>query len=316
MDTLEAVASSASTSVLLTGESGVGKEVAAHIVHQRSPRSEGAFVTLNVACLPENLVESELFGHEAGAFTGAQKRKRGVFELADDGTLFLDEIGELPTSMQAKLLRVLEGHPFRRLGGEEEIQPNFRLVTATNRDLSALVEAGDFRQDLYHRLRILEVELPPLRERSGDIKKLALYFLAVLGDRLGRPDVTLTAEALECLENYTWPGNIRELRNVIERALVLTQEGPIRPESFPAEVVEASPRDLDSTSELVFEDDDESDAAIEYRLREEDWELDTLIHLHIQRVLEHCDGNITRAAEKLGITRQTVRRRLDRYEEN
>ena len=193
-------------------------------------------LAINMACLPSSLLEAELFGYEEGAFTGARGTKKGVFEQANGGTLFLDEIGELPLDLQAKMLRVLEGKPFRRLGGDTDVQPDVRLISATNRSLPELVEKGLFRQDLYHRLKVLEIQLPPLRERAGDIEKLALHFLVQLGAEMGYKDTVFSNDALHILRTYSWPGNVRELRNVVERALVLSRGQHILPMHLPQEL--------------------------------------------------------------------------------
>lgn len=298
LEMMHAAAAAPRTTVLLTGEPGVGKEVGARLIHESSQERDRPFVAVNVACLPDTLVESELFGHEPGAFTGARGAKRGLFEMADGGTLFLDEIGELPMPLQAKLLRVLEGHPFRRLGGEREIAPTFRLVSATNRSLLDLVNRGDFRADLYHRLRVLEIKLPPLRQRGPDKEKLALYFLARLGAEMGYERPTVSPDALAALDAYGWPGNVRELRNVIERALVLSRTGFVELRHLPSELREGS-------GGLEHGTPDE--------WGDEDWTLDAAIERHLELVMERCEGNISQASQVLQITRQTLRRRLRKY---
>jgi two-component system response regulator FlrC len=207
--------------VLLTGESGTGKEVAARRIHARSPRAAGPFVAVNCAAVSEQLVESEMFGHEQGAFTGATGQRRGRFELADGGTLFLDEIGELPAGLQAKLLRVLQEQRFERVGGTRTIAVDVRVIAATNRDLEAELRAGRFREDLFHRLAVFPVRLPPLRERPGDIEPLARHLLSGIARQLGRPGLRLESDALAVLRTRPWPGNVRELRNALERAAIL-----------------------------------------------------------------------------------------------
>ena len=208
--------------VLLLGESGTGKEVAARAVHSESPRSAGPFVAVNCAAITETLLESEIFGHEKGAFTGATEARRGRFELADGGTLFLDEVGELAPGLQSKLLRVLEERKFERVGGSRTISVDVRLVAATNRDLAAEMQAGRFRADLYHRLAVFPIRLPPLRERKKDIVPLAEHLLVRIGEDLGRRGLSLSAAARAALLARDWPGNVRELRNVLERAAILT----------------------------------------------------------------------------------------------
>ncbi len=298
LEMIHAAAAASRTTVLLTGEPGVGKEVGARLIHESSVERDRPFVAVNVACLPDTLVESELFGHEPGAFTGARGTKRGLFEMADGGTLFLDEIGELPMPLQAKMLRVLEGHPFRRLGGEREISPTFRLVSATNRSLSDLVAQGGFRADLYHRLRVLEIKLPPLRQRGPDKEKLALYFLARLGAEMGYERPTISPDALQAIEHYAWPGNVRELRNVMERALVLSRNGFVVLKHLPSELREPEGAGGQSSPEDWVEGE---------------WSLDAAIARHLELVMGRCEGNISQASQVLQITRQTLRRRLRKY---
>ncbi len=209
--------------VLVLGESGTGKELVARAIHDASPRRERPFVSVSCAAIPEGLLESELFGHERGAFTGAVRRKLGRFELAHEGTLFLDEVGELPPSVQVKLLRVLQERRFERVGGEETVEVDVRLVSATNRDLAGMARDGRFREDLYYRLDVVPLTLPPLRERPGDVEELARYFLARSAPRLGRAVTGFTPEAVELLRRHRWPGNVRELENVVEQALVFAE---------------------------------------------------------------------------------------------
>src|SRR5512140_18988 len=224
---LEQVRKVASTdaTVLVTGESGTGKELVARAIHDAGPRRDGPFVTVSCAAIPEGLLESELFGHERGAFTGAIKRKLGRFELADGGTLFLDEVGEIPPSIQVKLLRVLQERTIERVGGEGSIGVDVRLVSATHRDLARMVAEGRFRQDLYYRLDVVPIRLPPLRDRAGDVEELARSFLARAAPRLGRKVTGFTPEAMELLRRHRWPGNVRELQNLVEQALVFA-DGP------------------------------------------------------------------------------------------
>jgi len=228
--------------VLVLGESGTGKELVARALHAGSRRAAGPFVTISCAAIPEPLLESELFGHERGAFTGAVKRKLGRFELADGGTLFLDEVGELPHAMQVKLLRVLQERRFERVGGEETVEADVRLVSATNRDLGAMVKAGTFREDLYYRLAVVPVTLPPLRDRPGDVRALAEHFLVKLAPRAGRRVRGLSAEALALLEAHRWPGNVRELENAIAQALVFAEGDLVEPADLPEGLRQAAPR--------------------------------------------------------------------------
>jgi DNA-binding NtrC family response regulator len=228
--------------VLITGESGVGKEVVAKFIHEASPRSDRAFVAVSCAALPESLLESELFGYEKGAFTGAQNSKLGRFELAHDGTLFLDEIGEIPMLIQVKLLRVLQEREFERLGASRPTKVDVRLITATNRDLREAVDEGIFRLDLLYRLQVIELHIPPLRERIKDIAPLADFFLQKYCSFNDRPILHLTPEALKVLEAYAWPGNVRELENTIERAVVLCNkaESDLTPKLLPPALLKAA----------------------------------------------------------------------------
>ena len=220
------LASSPGTTALITGESGVGKEVAARAVHTRSVRRKGPFVPFNCAALPEALIESELFGHEQGAFTGAERRRRGRFELADGGTLLLDEIGDMPQAQQSKLLRALETREFERVGGEKPIRVEVRIIATTNRDLEREVEEGRFRRDLYHRLRVWTIHMPPLRERVEDIPLLTRHFIDHFAEETGAAAAGIEAEAMRALEKYPWYGNVRELKNCIE-VMVVTAQAPV-----------------------------------------------------------------------------------------
>ncbi|MBL8377890.1 MAG: sigma-54-dependent Fis family transcriptional regulator [Burkholderiales bacterium] len=292
---VRAAAAAPRTPVLVRGESGTGKERCSRLIHAYSERARGPFVTVNAACFSPSLLESELFGHEAGAFTGARGTKRGVFELAAGGTLFLDEVGELPLDLQPKLLRVLEGHPFRRLGGEREIRADVRLVSATHRALDAEVEAGRFRLDLYHRLRVVEIALPPLRERAEDIALLTQHFVARIAAELGRPPLGVTPAALAALRAYAWPGNVRELRNVIERAIVLRTGGDLDLRDLPREVMAAAPGPQP----------DPMGADAPPMLS-----LEAAIQRHVIRAFQRCGNNLSLTARVLGISRMTLRKRL------
>ena len=224
------------STVLVTGESGTGKELVARGIHALSPRRHKPFIAVNVAALSETLLESELFGHEKGAFTGAIDARKGLFELSDGGTIFLDEIGEMPLSTQTKLLRVLEQREFHRVGGEKTIKVDVRIVAATNQDLRQLVTVGSFRRDLYFRLNVLSIELPPLRERRDDIPLLVEAFVREISERLDLEFPGISREAMDLLRNYAWPGNIRELRNLVESMVVLAPGRVIRPEDIPDDV--------------------------------------------------------------------------------
>ena len=276
--------------VLIQGETGTGKELIARALHARGPRRNAPLVRLNVAAVPANLLESELFGHERGAFTGALARRVGRFEEADGGSLFLDEIGELDLELQPKLLRVLEERELQRLGGSQSVRCDVRVIGATNRDLRALVEAGRFRADLFYRLDVVPIHAPPLRERRDDIPLLVAHFLHELARSLGRRRPRLSVAALRKLQEYDWPGNVRELRNVLERSLVLA-----------------------SSEELEIEIDLEHGAARFGRLSAASDELSVVSRAHILRVLEDCRWVIAGprgAAARLGIKRTTLNARL------
>lgn len=279
--------------VLLLGESGTGKELAANTIHAGSPRAGQPFIKINCAALPESLIESELFGHEKGAFTGATAVRKGRFEAADKGTLFLDEIGELAVSTQVKLLRVLQEQEFERLGGSKTIRVDVRLIAATNRNLERMVAEGSFRQDLYYRLNVFPVSIPPLRERLDDIPLLVASFLEKYGQKIGKRALRLTPEARKLLLAHSWPGNIRELQNVIERAVILTTDGQIHPSHLPPslqfpETTLPLPRSLPAAL-----------GQLEQRL--------------IREALEIHRGNICRAAQALGITERIMGLRMKKF---
>ncbi len=298
--------------VLITGESGVGKEKFADYIHKRSLRAEGPFTTLDCCGLSETLFESELFGHEAGSFTGAQRQKRGLFEVADGGTLFLDEIGEISPTLQAKLLRVIETGEYRRVGGNLTYQADVRIVSATNRNLPEMVEEGSFRKDLYHRLVGHTVFLPPLRKRKIDIPQLICHFMRDM-DKKAPP----TGEALRLLENYKYPGNIRELRYIIELAALKAVDGHICPEHLPEKLRSHNISDNDE----VF--DDNASATAETPASEQSPGMRrrddaTVLGLDTRKVLDtlqHCRGNRRATARELGISERKLYRLLKRYEE-
>ncbi|MBM3726429.1 MAG: sigma-54-dependent Fis family transcriptional regulator [Acidobacteria bacterium] len=273
--------------VLLTGESGTGKELLAAHIHTASPFSGGPFVKVNCAAIPVELIESELFGHERGSFTGATSARRGKFELADGGTLFLDEVGDLHASAQAKLLRVLQEGEFQRVGGERTIHVQVRVVAATHRDLARLAAAGQFREDLYYRLSVMPIRVPPLRERPGDLRPLAEYFLEEFCARNNFRSKTFDPAIFEPLERHGWPGNARELRNIVERMAILSPDAVIGMDSIPYEVREAGP----AASSL-------SDAR-EAAEREE-----------IRRALEGAGWNVSEAARRLGIDRTNLHKKM------
>jgi Nif-specific regulatory protein len=290
------------TTVLLTGESGTGKELVARAVHHASPRAEGPFLAINCAALPETLLESELFGHERGAFTGADRQKRGRFELAAGGTLFLDEIAELSLPVQAKLLRVLQEREFERLGGTATLKADVRLIAATNRDIERAVEAGKFREDLYYRLNVFSVHLPPLRERGDDVLLLADHFVRELGMRIGKGEAGLSRDAREALLAHPWPGNIRELQNAVERALIMTDGRLIGASDLGL----VPPRDRDGAGRGRGQAAGTPAHGFEGKLA--DWEKQIVVD-----VLEKAKGNKSRAARLLGLTRSQLYTRLKRF---
>jgi two-component system response regulator AtoC len=284
----------APTTVLILGETGVGKEVVAEQVHVQSPRAKGPFVRLNCGSLPETLLESELFGHEKGAFTGADRKKTGYLDSADGGTLFLDEVGELALTMQAKLLRVLESRSFMRVGGREEIAVDVRILAATNRDLLTEVKTGKFREDLYFRLAAFTIEIPPLRERPSEIALLAELFLRRFAEGMGVPVPAIAPDAAAALRRYRWPGNVRELRNAMERALVLVDGGTLRLEHMP-DAVRAPSAPATAAAGAIKE----QVADLELRA--------------IEAALAAENGNQTRAARRLGISRRALIYKLEKY---
>jgi transcriptional regulator with GAF, ATPase, and Fis domain len=283
--------------VLITGESGTGKELFARELHDRSARRTAPFVTVNCAAIAETLFESELFGHERGAFTGAIAQKRGRIELADCGTLFLDEIGEIPAQTQVKLLRFLQEHEFERVGGSGPIHVDVRIVAATNRDLPAAIRMGQFREDLFYRLNVIPVALPPLRERDGDVDLLAAHFVSELSRTLAR-DKRLSEEALRALRAYPWPGNVRELENMIERALVLSDGDDVGVDDLPAEIRGTFAEPAPSPPE--------EDLNLARRLGALEREL-------LVRALERSEGDLAQAATLLGVKRSALVEKLRRH---
>jgi DNA-binding NtrC family response regulator len=303
LDEIRLIAKSPVPMVLVTGESGTGKQGVARMLHDQSPRAAGPFVELNCSAIPENLVESELFGHERGAFSDARERKPGLVEIADGGTLFLDEIGDMGLGAQAKMLTFLEQRTFRRIGGTTTRKVETRVVAATNRNLEAMVAARTLREDLYYRLNAIIVRLPPLRERRRDIEPLATHFLAESARELGRRYTAIAPEALALLERYQWPGNVRELRSIITRAVLLHDGETLLAEQLPVELVSAVLA-LPPTAEPAAPSEGRSIPTLE------EMEL-----AHISRVLEICGGNRTLAAQHLGITRQTLAKKIGAKDE-
>jgi len=278
--------------VLISGENGSGKELAALAIHALSKRAPGPFVKLNCAAIPKDLLESELFGYEKGAFTGAMTAKKGRLELADQGTLFLDEVGDLAIEAQAKLLRAIETGEIERVGGTRTSTVDVRLIAATNKDLGAAVKNGDFREDLYFRLNVLPVTVPPLRERKADVPRLAQYFLERFTAAEGRPPMRLSDDARELLEEYHWPGNVREMRNLMERAVVLVM----------GETITAA----DLNPWLESPPDEGEDAGLKGKVARSEIE-------SIRRALEAADWNVTQAAAGLGIDRTNLHRKMRKY---
>ena len=283
--------------VLIRGESGTGKELVAQALHQRSPRASRPFVAVNCAAISRELVESELFGHERGAFTGATQRRVGRFESAHGGTLFLDEVGDMPPETQAKVLRVLQERRFERVGGTETVEVDVRVVAATHRDLETEVDGGGFREDLYYRLRVMELALPPLRERPEDIPALTGRFLGQLAERLGREPAQISDGALAALARHAWPGNVRELRNVVEQAAVMAT-GAIGPDDLNLRDRHAPTRAAPVPGETFTES---RQRAVEH------WE-----RAYLREALRQHDGNISRAAEAVGMARQSLQQRLSK----
>ena len=285
-------------SVLIRGESGTGKELVAREIHRRSGRSGMPFIALNCAALPDSLIESELFGHEKGAFTGAAARRQGKFELADGGTLLLDEIGDMALATQAKVLRVLEEKQFERLGSAETLTSDVRIVCATHRDLAQAIEASEFREDLYYRIHVVTIEIPPLRDRQPDIESLLEYFAARFTEKYRIEWKGFTEAARRRLLNYPWPGNVRELRNVVERCVVLSLEGPIDVAELPAELISQAPgvRGAQGDEEVWQLPYEEARASFEKN--------------YLLQVLEQNGGNVSQAAARMGIHRQTLQYKL------
>jgi two-component system, NtrC family, response regulator AtoC len=284
------------STVLVTGESGTGKELIAQAIHEASPRAKAPFIKINCAAIPETLMESELFGYEKGAFTGAATAKPGRFELADGGTLFLDEIGEMSTEMQVKLLRVLQDGSFERVGGLRTLKVNVRLVTATNRDLEKEVREGNFREDLFYRLNVVPVSLPPLRDRRDDIPQLIAYFVHKFAERMKKPVPKVSPESLELLAQFPWPGNIRQLENVIERLIVMAETPEIVADQLPEEILEYEEERALGPGASLKDQVKEATRRIEKKA--------------IEEALVETENNVTRAAKKLNISRKGLQLKM------
>lgn len=302
MDAL-AIASKAAISkytVMINGESGTGKELLAEAIHYTSPRANGPFIRVNCAAIPPTLMESELFGHEKGAFTGAYKTKYGKFELANEGTIFLDEIGEMDKNMQVKLLRVVQNKEFQRVGGEETIKLDIRIIAATNQKLEDLVASGDFREDLYYRLNVIPILLPPLRERKEDIPLLVETFSKRIGEELAKENIRFSKSAIEAFVAYNWPGNIRELENLLERTLLLTESDTIEVKDLPSYMRDHLPSRLEMTEPSMVLNEDDVDTW-------ENYEKKIIAH-----ALEKY-GSCNAAGKALGLNHKTVSAKAKKY---
>src|SRR4030043_1606661 len=287
------------TSVLIQGESGTGKELAANAIHYNSKRANKALMKINCSAIPDSLLESELFGYEKGAFTDAKTTKKGLFELADGGTAFLDEIGDMKLFLQSKILRVIENQSFMRVGGEREIKVDVRIIAATNKDLETLVREGLFRKDLYYRLKVVVIEMPPLRERPEDILLLCNLFIEENNREHGKVVKGFASEARHFMTQYHWPGNVRELRNVVERAMILSEHDLIDQDQLPFELRSNERRDWVTPNPNPVE-------------FTEDMSLDAVEKIHISRVLKKLEWNKSRAAKVLGVSRATLREKIRR----
>jgi DNA-binding NtrC family response regulator len=305
---IDAVAYSSAT-VLVTGESGTGKELVARALHARSPRKAHPFVALNCGALTETLLESELFGHVKGAFTGAQRDQKGLFDAADSGTIFLDEIGDIPPATQVRLLRVLQEGEIKRVGAADSLRVDVRVIAATHRDLTRLVKSGKFREDLFYRLNVINIPLPPLRERIEDVPLLAHHFLRRYAERLGKKVRTLAPEALELLCGYRWPGNVRELENAVERAVVLCRGETVGAADLPPAV---TGRTAPLVRESPASGDDAAWLAQSYAAAKEQ-ALRRFEKGYVEALMRACDNNISAAARKAGMDRSNFKRVLRKY---
>ncbi len=297
---IEMISKTNKTSVLIQGESGTGKELAANAIHYNSSRSHKPLMKINCSAIPDALLESELFGYEKGAFTDAKNTKKGLFELADGGTVFLDEIGDMKPFLQSKILRVLENQTFMRVGGEREIKVDVRIIAATNKDLERLVKEGQFRKDLYYRLKVMVVEMPPLRDRVEDILLLSNLFIEENNRELGKNLKGLSEEAKRLMCQYHWPGNVRELRNVIERGMILADQDFITPKHLPFEIRLSVKMEKEDLNKNLDELDDLS--------------LESAEKAHLSKVLCQFDWNKSKASKILGISRATLRAKIKRYQ--
>ncbi len=299
LDMVRKVARSDASTVLIQGESGTGKELIARAIHMESSRKDQPFMAINCAALPETLLESELMGHEKGAFTDAKTQKRGLFEMSDGGTIFLDEIGDMDLGMQAKLLRILEERTFRRVGGTKEIPVDVRIVSATNQELLKKIEEKSFRNDLYYRLQVIPIYLPPLRERREDIMPLVEFFIRHYNREFGKSVTGVSKMAQKFLEEYEWPGNVRELRNIIERAIILENENTLMLEHLPRE--------------LVSQTGETSSGPMNLRIPPEGIDIEDVERELIRQSLEMADGNQSKAAKKLNLGIDAFRYRMKKF---
>lgn len=297
---MKKVAVSPATTILFQGESGTGKDLFAKAIHYHSSRAERPFLAINCAALPDNLVESELFGYEKGAFTDARQQKKGILELADGGTLLLDEIGEMPFGLQAKLLRVLEDQSFKRVGGVQDVKVDVRVIASSNRDLKKMIQAEKFRHDLFYRLNVITISLPPLRDRADDVRLLCRHFIDEYNETFGKNITGLTPAAESLLASYHWPGNVRELKNVIERAMILEDGPEIGAEAFPIDVTtRAEPTSSVEMPDLSIPPSGTSLERVEEEL--------------IRQALSRTGGNQTRAAKLLDISRDALRYKMKKF---
>lgn len=311
METIATVAPTKAT-VLLEGESGTGKELFARAIHDQSPRHDSPFISINCAAMPEGLVESALFGHEKGAFTGATIRTAGAFERAHGGTLLLDEISEMRLDLQSKLLRVIQEHEFERVGGHQAIRVDVRLIATTNRDLKAEADAGRFRNDLFYRLNVVPITTPPLRDRKDDVPVLVQHFARRAGEEIGVSVTGVAPDTIELLLRHSWPGNVRELANVVERAVILSRGGVLRPEAFQGIIEAVVPRPTPPTTVgAVKAAAVASSGTMVADAAPEPFNLDELERMAIGRALVATGGNRTRAAKLLGISERTLRNKLN-----
>ncbi len=300
-DLVRKVATSPGSTVLITGESGTGKDLIAKVIHYASSRAARPFLNITCSALPENLLESELFGHERGAFTDAHQQKRGLLEQGDDGTVFLDEVGEMTPALQAKLLRFLEEKTFRRVGGTADVHVDVRVVAATNRQLEDVVRGGQFREDLYYRLNVLRIEIPPLRQRGGDAALLAQYFVESFAKEFKRAVPGLAPATERLIQSYGWPGNVRELRNLVERAVLMADDGVLQPSDF--ETLTGSSSSAPSLS----------GTSGTFALPAEGVKLEDVERNLVEQALERSGGNQTRAATLLGLHRDQIRYRIEKF---